>query len=845
MPIAPGYRQCLQAAAAKAGWDINDEDKLEALFSRAQGRLGRYVAQGMEPADAAARAGEELAQEHLAAAGAARQTALQNLQKRVALRTSAADWAEGPLRASDGTAAPDRAIEAKIVGTTDPNVQGGRNGTESRAIARSKEYLHGAETELQKAGLLAVARSGALDRQVWQEMHALTRRGQEMGEKPGWSSSAEAAQIAGIYSKYYGLARVNLNKAGARIADLDDWVMHNSHDPMKLMQAGSGAWRTATLARLDQPRTLEDAIASGANVPDFMHSVWSALRTGVHLSDAGGVGMKEPTFTGPGNLAKAISQSRVLHWKDADSGYDQFKQFGYSGTLAEHMSRSLDRAARQEALLRDWGTNPQAEFSNTLRWFKEKYRDSDPAAVDRLDAQQKRLTDYFGRLTGENNRPANEMVSRLARGARALEVGSKLGNVVFSHLSSTASAARELQRQGESVFGSYRNAVASWLGPLQGEDAKAARDVLSASLEGAHTALAQHAFLEGGPAGAISSLQNRFMRMTGLPYAITWKKAGVAAGVARLLGRQLGRGFDDLAPETQRAFAQYGITPSEWTALRGVGDHFENSNGQTLLTPDAALRTGMDSKAAENLAMKLAAYYSDTADRATISPRIRDREILLRGTRPGDPLGEVARFISQFKTWPIAMARQTFDAEFRSGTPARAAIPGALQLVAGMTILGYLRTALADLSSGKNPEPITPGTLVSSLAQGGGAGIYGDFLFGSSNRFGQSAVETMLGPVLGEGTNTLWSIWNDLRDYATGNKKDLRSVETKLTKFAHQNTPFVNLFYTRLAADYLIWHSLQESVNPGYLERGERRLRQQTGQTYWLSPAEHAHTFGR
>lgn len=57
--------------------------------------------------------------------------------------------------------------------------------------------------------------------------------------------------------------------------------------------------------------------------------------------------------------------------------------------------------------------------------------------------------------------------------------------------------------------------------------------------------------------------------------------------------------------------------------------------------------------------------------------------------------------------------------------------------------------------------------------------------------------------------------------------------------------PFVNLYYTRIAADYLIFHSLQESVNPGYLERSERRMRQQTGQTYWLSPSEHLHTFGR
>jgi hypothetical protein len=286
------------------------------------------------------------------------------------------------------------------------------------------------------------------------------------------------------------------------------------------------------------------------------------------------------------------------------------------------------------------------------------------------------------------------------------------------------------------------------------------------------------------------------------------------------------------------------------TRLRTDIRSYKDSGGRVLLDPSVALRTTLPPAERDRLALKLATYLSDTADRATITPRITDRNrglfgLGLGGTRPGTPEGELARFFMQFKNWPVAMARQTFDAEFRSGRPLSSSIPGTFQLIAGMTILGYLRNTLAGMASGKNPAPITPATLFHSLAQGGGAGIYGDFLFGNSSRFGQSIAETMAGPVLGQGLDLLSSTWNDLRDYATGEKKNLDSTAEALVRTGQRMLPFVNLYYARLAADYLVFHSLQESVNPGYLERSERRLRQQTGQTYWLSPSEHAQTFGR
>jgi hypothetical protein len=44
-------------------------------------------------------------------------------------------------------------------------------------------------------------------------------------------------------------------------------------------------------------------------------------------------------------------------------------------------------------------------------------------------------------------------------------------------------------------------------------------------------------------------------------------------------------------------------------------------------------------------------------------------------------------------------------------------------------------------------------------------------------------------------------------------------VAANSLRVALNHTPFINLFYTRMALDYLVLYRMQEAVNPGYLRR--------------------------
>ncbi len=115
------------------------------------------------------------------------------------------------------------------------------------------------------------------------------------------------------------------------------------------------------------------------------------------------------------------------------------------------------------------------------------------------------------------------------------------------------------------------------------------------------------------------------------------------------------------------------------------------------------------------------------------------------------------------------------------------------------------------------------------MVQGGGLGIYGDFFFGEASRIGGGFLSTLAGPTLGQ-VNDLQYIINTVRNG--------ENPTADLIDLAKNNTPFINLFYTRMALDYLFLYQLQESVSPGYLSRTERRIMRENNQRFFMPPSQ-------
>jgi hypothetical protein len=219
-----------------------------------------------------------------------------------------------------------------------------------------------------------------------------------------------------------------------------------------------------------------------------------------------------------------------------------------------------------------------------------------------------------------------------------------------------------------------------------------------------------------------------------------------------------------------------------------------------------------------------------------ISPDARTLSTIRQGQQAGTPMGEALRLFWQFKSFGIAIFQRGFMREFygydkgRGGRFGISNIRGLGLMMAGSMAFGYVAMTMKDLLRGKKPKPIdNPKTWMAAASQGGGFGIYGDFLFGESSRMGGGFLQTLGGPTVGK-ADDMFKLWQSAK---AGD-----DVGAKAFRLAVSNTPYNNLFYTRTAADYLALYSIQESLNPGFLRRMERRVEQENGQEWWLRPSE-------
>jgi hypothetical protein len=147
---------------------------------------------------------------------------------------------------------------------------------------------------------------------------------------------------------------------------------------------------------------------------------------------------------------------------------------------------------------------------------------------------------------------------------------------------------------------------------------------------------------------------------------------------------------------------------------------------------------------------------------------------------------------------------------------------------------------LKEVAKGREMREPSPEAFLAAALQGGGLGIYGDFLFGEANRYGGGTLETLAGPGIGTVSETI-DLLQRARGVVTGGDVDFGGDAIRLLK---SNTPFANLFYTKEAMNYMVWYQLQEMNNPGYLQRAERRAENQNDTKYWAAPSSFVQTGG-
>lgn len=679
------------------------------------------------------------------------------------------------------------------------HIEGTRDSLDMQKSAVEHSYFSRMLGELNREGLLPVLNSKALNDEIGKELWALSNK------EKGATQNKQAARIAEIIFKTRDGQRLRLNNAGADISEVGGYVMPQRHDTYAMHSAGEDAWVTFMAPLLDPKRTFG---GDYVNFEQALRQAFRAMVTGIRLNDPLDYNPKLFQFSGPANLGKKLSQARQLHFKDY-TAWKQWNEAYGSKDLNEGVIDAVRFDAHNIALMERYGTNPEAMMNALATDAKRKYRDK-AASEGELGIDGK-ISSVIDAAMQKNMLPVNPALAQVGSNIRAYQNVTKLGGAVISSITDIPMKALEYKFQGKTWLGAT---VQPWLDLANGFKSKQERiewaSLTGVGFESIVADIGSRFSVQDNLSNKAAKVQRIYFKMNGLAWWTDTHKNAMGRVMAHHLGLKRDMAFDTLDADTRRLFGNYNITAKDWDTIRASAKELGDGRHYVLaeFIPNEKLRE------------KLIGYFVDRTDFGVITPGTKENRITTFGTQRGTPIGEAARLIMQFKSFPVTAITKVWGrALYGKG---KADLPAIAYLMLNTMAFGYAAGALKDMLKGKSPkDPEKLETAYAALAQGGGLGILGDILLNDSSGFGRSATQTLAGPTFG-------TIDDIAKMYSAGMRGGGSKRQAAMTGI--NAIPFNNLFYTRAALDQMLLLQMQEDMNPGYLRRMERNMKKTYGQ---------------
>jgi hypothetical protein len=751
-------------------------------------------------------------------------------------------------------------LMAYTVGSS-KQIAGARVSIGAKASAILKDWAGGVVARIEQipGALQLVKHDRDFLADVVREMHQIKPDG-----KAGISGNETAKQVAAILSEASEMSRIRLNEAGAFIGKLDGWVPQ-VHDEGRLVSAGKEKWIETTRPLLDMERTFEGKTPEEVNT--ILGEVFENIVTGRDATVSAG---EKGQFMGPRNLAKSMGQHRVLHFADADAWLKYHDEFG-RGNVLVNVIHHLEGASRKVALMEGLGPNPETMMVSVMEEASRRVRENpnmDPA--DKALAIQKLSQAWDGGgkvkqamdvLTGNVGNPVNRQMSAFLSGVRAVQSMAKLGGAVLSSVVDVVTIATNYRYMGRNLLEGYTDAFRNLMVGRGNDEQRQLAMHLGTIFDGILGDVMARMNVEDAPVhGRISSMMNTFFKASGLNLWTDAHKGGYVRGLSAWIGDHAGQAFNELADPLRKVLEYHGLGAEKWEAMRHMVQEAEDGKSYMIphlvdAVPDEVMRPMISERMAaagkrvkdadalashedfllkkerEKLRTEVMAFFTDETSHGVLEPDYRTRIRITQGTRPGTLLGEAMRFVMQFKSFPMAHMQKTLEGR-RFGVAGSNGmdVPGIVHFATASMLFGYAAATAKDFVKGKEPrDPAKWETWVSSAAQSGGLGIYGDFLFAQNDRFGGGPIASAAGPLAGTVEQMVKMGSKTIRGEADA---------ADFFKLGMDNTPYINLWYTRAALDYLMLYHVREMMSPGTLRRMERNAKQEYNQEYIVPPSQ-------
>ena len=718
-------------------------------------------------------------------------------------------------------------LESLLTGTNTP-FEGSRMSAESAILGYKNAFLGRFRRDLGVNEKTFASRQLELE---W--VTELAELNAKQGGKPGVTGSKPALEIAEAIKKMQDTARETINRHGADVGQLDRYIARTEHSSERLEAMGREGWKKLINETADLVKTF--GAGREAEYDELLDTMYGRLRLGRFYDFE----VEEDRFIAPSqNVAKAVSQSRVIQFKDA-AGWYRYAQEAGDTPVTDRILSAANKAARDSGLMSVLGTNPKDTFGRIFGRVLEAT--TDRKEQKQLEGAENRLNTWLSIMTGDANKITNKGAALATQNWLTLQRVAKLGLLPFSQIADLSTIVSELKYQGVDIPARLMGPMAGYFKGKGSQQREVAR-LLGGAIDGWMSEISAHmdmfdAQLGGGPVtGFLANTQNFMFKWSGASAMTNRAREAGLYLMAGHWGQKRGVAFDKLNVAERRIMAAYDIGKPEWTALNA--GEWANIQGDVFLTPHVVesipsaaldkwkLSTGKihadDATARHELATRLWRYYSDREKYAVLDIGVRERFVMTRGMAADTSVGIAFRVIGQFKSFMVAQIGRTWGREIYGGQGKLGAVSGLVQFAVAATALGVVGEMMRQIAKGQDPffsfgeDPA--GYLGKGAVRGGAGAILGDFFLSEYTRHGQRATGYAAGPT-GDIVDTLLAMKSQI---AAG-----ENVAPTALNLAKSNLPMQNFIWTKAAMDALIWSELMEMVNPGYERRVARNQRKQ------------------
>jgi hypothetical protein len=643
------------------------------------------------------------------------------------------------------------------------------------------------------------------------------------------SGDGVAKTVAKQWADTAEYLRKRFNAAGGQIAKREDWGLPQMHDQNKVMQVSKQEWINFIWPKLDRSKMVDFETGrplSDARLADLLDQTYERIRTN-GLIDV------TPGAAGKRKLANRHADHRFLTFRSADDWLAYQRQFGREDVYTT-MVNHIDTMAKDIALLEVLGPNPDAmvrRMTDTIR--REAALNNERAPGGRI----KLIEDTFAVLTDRVHSPHNEPVARFMSGMRNLLTSAQLGGAFLSATTDLGFQKIAREHNGLPTMNLVRQQL-RFMNPLNVEDQKFAVQAGLIAENWSSMALAQQRFLGEiqGPriTKAISDLTMRASLLSPWTQAGRWAFGAEFLG---FLGRNTDKTFRELPEPLQRSMKRYAIGPDTWDTIRKAPVK-RHRGADFVWSHNIAQQPG-----GLEAANRLQQMVLTEQEFAVPSVDARTRAIMTQGTRPGGLIGEITRSIALYKSFPVTVIATHLMRGVSQETPLARGRYLANMFIT-MTVLGAFAYQAKQIQRGKDPVNMNPENdqgrrfWMSAMMQGGGLGIFGDFLLADVNRFGRGPAMTFAGPVAEFGDNVARLTVGNVQELALGEDTQ---IGREIIDFAGRYMPGGSLWYGRAAFERLVLDQLQQFVDPKARDdfrRMQNFAQREYGQRYFWRPGE-------